>query len=85
MDAQRQHQKAFLSYAFGGTAHYDGRDLRNAHKRLVEEMGLESQHFDAVIEDLVLTLQEMGVSDELIAQVGAIANTEATKQEVLNR
>jgi hemoglobin len=48
-------------------------------------MGLESQHFDAVIEDLVLTLQEMGVSDELIAQVGAIANTEATKPEVLNR
>lgn len=85
MEKQRQHQKAFLTYAFGGSEGYDGRSLRNAHKRLVEEMGLQSEHFDAVIEDLVLTPREIGVPDELIARVGEIANTAETKREVLNQ
>ncbi|MEG3435732.1 group 1 truncated hemoglobin [Pannus brasiliensis CCIBt3594] len=85
MAKQRRHQKAFLTYVFGGSEGYDGRSLRNAHKRLVEEMGLQSEHFDAVIEDLVLTLQEIGVPDELIGRVGEIANTTETKKEVLNQ
>ncbi|GAP98439.1 group I truncated hemoglobin [Leptolyngbya sp. NIES-2104] len=30
MQKQRQHQKAFLTYAFGGSSGYDGRMLREA-------------------------------------------------------
>lgn len=31
MVKQRAHQKAFLTYAFGGTDKYDGRYMREAH------------------------------------------------------
>lgn len=83
MQKQRAHQKAFLTYAFGGTDHYDGRRMREAHRRLVEQMGMTDEHFDAVVENLATTLKEMGVADELIAEVGAIA--ESIREEVLNR
>lgn len=84
MQQQRQHQKAFLTYAFGGSSGYDGRMLREAHQHLVENMGLTGAHFDAVVENLVVTLKSLGVSDELIGEVGAIAASHATKREVLN-
>ncbi|EDZ95559.1 group 1 truncated hemoglobin [Limnospira fusiformis KN01] len=57
MKKQRSHQKAFLTYAFGGSDKYDGRYMREAHKALVEEQGLSSEHFDAVAEDLMETLK----------------------------
>lgn len=82
MAKQRQHQKAFLTYAFGGASNYNGKLLREAHQHL---MGLSGAHFDAVVENLVATLKGLGVSDELIAEVGAIAASHATKQEVLNQ
>jgi len=85
MKRQRQHQKAFLTYAFGGSSKYEGKMLREAHQHLVENMGLNSEHFDAVVEDLVATLQELGVSDDLIAEVGAIAASSMSKKEVLNQ
>jgi len=43
MVKQRAHQKAFLTYAFGGTDKYDGRYMREAHKELVEKQGF--RHF----------------------------------------
>lgn len=73
MAKQWAHQKAFLTYAFGGTDKYSGSDMREAHKALVLEQGLNHEHFDAVAEDLMLTLEEMGVSAELRAQVAAVA------------
>jgi hemoglobin len=85
MNQQRQHQRAFLTYAFGGSANYDGKTLRAAHQNLVINQGLGGEHFDAVIENLVTTLKELGVSDELIAEVGAIAATPHTKREVLSQ
>lgn len=85
MKKQRGHQKAFLMYAFGGTSQYDGKTMREAHKHLVEGMGLRGEHFDAIAEDLVATLKEMGVSDELIAEVTAIAAAPAHKRDVLNQ
>jgi hemoglobin len=36
---QKAHQSAFLSYAFEGSEGYEGVAMREAHKRLVEEMG----------------------------------------------
>lgn len=84
MQKQRQHQKAFLTYAFGGSSGYDGKMLRQAHQHLVETMGLNGDHYNAVVENLVATLKSLGVSDELIGEVGAIAASHATKKAVLN-
>lgn len=85
MVKQRGHQKAFLTYAFGGTDKYSGRDMREAHKALVAEQGLDGSHFDAIAENLMLTLEEMGVSAELRAEVAAIAAAPQHKKDVLNQ
>lgn len=85
MVKQRAHQKAFLTYAFGGTDRYDGRYMREAHKELVEKQGLNSEHFDAVAENLMETLKEMGVPDDLLAQVAAVAAAPQHKKDVLNQ
>ena len=79
----RGHQKRFLTYAFGGSSSYPGRAMRAAHSDLVENMGLTDSHFDAVVENLAGTLQELGVADELIAEAGAVA--ESVRDDVLNR
>ncbi len=85
MKKQREHQKSFLTYAFGGSSTYDGKKMREAHKYLVEEMGLNGEHFDAVVENLVKTLKELGISDQLIQEVGAVAAAPSHKMDVLNR
>jgi hemoglobin len=85
MVKQRAHQKAFLTYAFGGTDKYDGRYMREAHKELVEKNGLNESHFNAVAEDLLETLKEMGVSEELRAEVAAIAANPQHRKDVLNQ
>ena len=84
MNKQRAHQKAFLTYAFGGTDKYDGRLMRESHKELVEKQGLNSDHFDAVAEDLLITLREMGVSEDLIVEVATVAAAPQHKKDVLN-
>jgi hemoglobin len=85
MAKQRAHQKAFLTYAFGGGEQFSGRSMREAHRELVANHGLSGEHFDAVAEDLMLTLAEMGVSEELRAQVAAIAAAPQHKRDVLNQ
>jgi hemoglobin len=82
MDKQAVKQKAFLTMAFGGPANYSGQDMRNGHAKLVE-MGLNDSHFYAVVENLATTLTELGVSDALIGQVAAIAET--TRVDVLGK
>lgn len=82
MDKQAAKQKAFLTMAFGGPHNYTGLDMRRGHAHLVER-GLNDSHVDAVIENLGATLKELGVKDELIAQVAAIAET--TRDDVLGR
>lgn len=83
VDMQRQasKQKAFLTMVFGGPNRYTGRNMRVAHAHLVEKMGLNSSHFDAVVENLAATLRDLGVAEEHIAQVAAIAET--TRTDVL--
>ncbi|MDT9310730.1 MULTISPECIES: group I truncated hemoglobin [Oscillatoriales] len=85
MKKQLSHQKAFLTYAFGGTDKYDGRYMREAHQALVQEQGLNSEHFDAVAEDLIETLKEMGVADDLLAEVAAIVAAPQHQKDVLNQ
>ncbi len=74
MDRQRAMQTAFLTFAFGGPNHYEGKDLRTAHAHLVAK-GLNDTHFDVILEHLGATLKELGVPDELIGQAAGIANS----------
>ena len=82
MEAQAAKQKAFLTMAFGGPNNYSGKDMKTAHAHLLEK-GLDDSHFDAVIENVAKTLGSMGVSDELIGEVAAVAET--TREDVLGR
>jgi hemoglobin len=79
MDKQRRKQKDFLSAAFGGPLPWTGKDMRKAH----EGMGLTEEHFNAIAENLVNTLKDSKVKQELIDQVVAIAVS--TKDDVLGR
>lgn len=81
MDEQRAKQKAFLTMVFGGPNEYTGKDMRTAHAPLVEK-GLNEDHFNAVAGHLQDTLQELGVTEDLIAQVMTIAAS--THDDVLN-
>jgi len=83
MTRQVQHQKLFLKYAFGGMPDYPGRAMKKAHERLVREMGLGDEHFNAVLDDLGRALRDLGVGKEMIAEVAAVAET--TRPDVLAR
>ena len=82
MERQAAKQKAFLTMVFGGPNNYTGKDMREAHKPLVER-GLNDSHVDAIIEHLGATLKELGIADEDIQQVADIANS--VRDDVLNR
>lgn len=82
MDQQAGKQKAFLTMVFGGPNKYTGKDMYEGHKHLLK-MGLNDTHVDAVIENLGATLKELGVKDELIAQVANLANS--VRGDVLGR
>jgi len=82
MERQAAKQKGFLTMVFGGPNNYTGKDMRTGHAHLVK-MGLNDSHVDAVIEDLGATLRELGVGEERIAEVAAIANS--VRDDVLNR
>lgn len=82
MGKQAAKQKAFLTMAFGGPHNYTGEDMRKGHAHLVAK-GLNDSHFNAVMENLGATLQELNVPGELIAQCAAIA--ESTRKDVLGK
>jgi hemoglobin len=85
MEKQKQHQKAFMTYAFGGATQWDGRSMREAHKNLVTTQGLTDSHFDAITENLVAALTEINVPQPLIDEVVGIVGAHTTRTEVLNR
>jgi hemoglobin len=82
MKKQRAKQKAFLTMVFGGPKNYDGKDLRNAHSKLVAK-GLNDSHFDAVAGHLKATLEQLKVPADLTGQVLAIAGS--VRNDVLGR
>lgn len=82
MERQIAKQKAFLTMAFGGPNNYAGADMRNAHKRLVEK-GLNDSHVDAVLENLIYTLRDLGVPEAEMKEVVILANS--LRDDVLNR
>ena len=79
MEAQHVKQKAFLTMAFGGPNNYSVKDMREAHKH----MNLTEEHFNAVAENLVGTLEELSVPQNLIDGVVDIALS--VKDDVLNK
>ncbi len=82
MKEQTKKQIAFMSWAFGGPVELKGRELRAAHAPLVAR-GLGDAQFDAVTTHLEATLQELGVSDDLVRESLAIVS--GTRKDVLNR
>jgi hemoglobin len=82
MDKQINKQIAFMTMAFGGPHEYEGRDLRNAHSRLVAR-GLNAEHFTAVAGHLHATLTTLEVPSEIINEVMTIVGS--TKSEVLSQ
>lgn len=79
MESQHAKQKAFLTMAFGGPNSYTGKDMREAHKH----MNLTEEHFNAVAENLVGTLEELSVPQTIIDEVVTIAVS--VKDDVLNK
>ena len=73
----------FITWAFGGPEEYKGKDLRTAHKGLVESKGLTDKHFDGVAIHLKNTLEELGIEESLINEV--ISLVAGTRAEVLNK
>lgn len=82
MEQQANKQKGFLTMVFGGPNNYSGKNMRDGHKHLVEK-GLNDSHVDAIIEILGATLKELGVGEDDIAEVAAIANS--VRDDVLDR
>lgn len=68
-DHLAQHQKLFLTYAFGGLPNYPGKGMREAHAHL----DLNEAHFGAVAGHLKATLEELNVPADLQGEVMAIA------------
>lgn len=79
MESQHAKQKAFLTMAFGGPNSYTGKDMREAHKH----MNLTEEHFTAVAENLVGTLQELSVPQDIIDEIVAVCLS--VKDDVLNK
>jgi hemoglobin len=82
MDRQSAKQKAFLTMVLGGPANYSGLDMRRGHAHLVAR-GMDDSHVDVVLELLGGTLAELGVPQNLIAQIAAVA--ESVRDDVLDR
>lgn len=82
MEKQSAKQKSFLTMAFGGPNNYSGVDMRRGHAHLVSR-GLNDSHFDAVVENLAATLEELNVPQAYIAEVAALCET--TRNDVLGK
>jgi len=69
MDVQAAKQKRFLGKVLAGTAKDPDGYMRAAHKKLVEEDGLNDGHFDAVVEHLQAALGSLGVEGDVLNQI----------------
>jgi hemoglobin len=83
LDQLKNHQRRFLTQAFGGPSTYKGGDLGAVHRRVAERHGLNDDHFDAVMGHLSDTLDSLGVNSTLRDQALAIA--ESVRDVVLGR
>lgn len=80
METQSYKMKKFLAYAFGAPIDFPPISLKESHSHLLKA-GLNDEHFDAVVENLVATLRQLGIAEDLIKQVEGIA--EGTREDIL--
>ncbi|ABM13786.1 MULTISPECIES: group I truncated hemoglobin [Mycolicibacterium] len=67
MKRLKGHQRSFIAAAIGGPEPYLGRSMREAHSHL----DIAPAHFDRVVDHLAETLADLGVSVDIIGQIGA--------------
>mmetsp|Transcript_10922 Transcript_10922/g.11963 ORF Transcript_10922/g.11963 Transcript_10922/m.11963 type:complete len:119 (-) Transcript_10922:226-582(-) len=72
MSKLKDHQKSFLTFAFGGPNHYTGRSMRAAHAGY----DITEDQFNAVVENLANSLKELGVAQELVDEVVGVATSQ---------
>lgn len=82
VNALRNSQTAFVTFAFGGPNHYTGKQMRAAHGSSVKN-GLNDHHFNLVAAHLKGAMEELSVPADLIAE--ALAIVETTRSDVLNK
>ncbi len=82
MARQARKQKQFMTYAFGGSTKWEGRSMRAAHAKAVEQ-GLDDEHFDRVAGHLADTLESLGVPEPLVKEVLDLVG--GTREDVLGR
>ena len=70
-DRQKLMQESFLTMATGGPSNYTGKSMKDAH----QGRGISNAEFDKVFGHVVETMKELGVSDDLIGEVGALLGT----------
>lgn len=80
VDLQRlkAHQRAFLSHALGGPDLFAGRSMAEAHAGLA----ITDDAFQAVVEHLVITLHDLGISSEQLDRVRS--TVEALRDDVVS-
>jgi truncated hemoglobin YjbI len=83
MEGQRLKQKSFLAMAFGGPYQYTGKDLREVHKRMVDDLGLTDVHFDRVIQYFRESVQELLLPEPEMEKMCEILET--FRDDILGR
>ncbi|KKK07687.1 group 1 truncated hemoglobin [Micromonospora sp. HK10] len=68
MPEQRRHLALMLAVVLGGPNEYTGRGLAEAHQPL----GITPAHYARVGEHLIVTLTELGVPGDILADVQAV-------------
>ena len=72
----RAHFEQFLAVATGGPAHYDGKEIRQAHAG----MHITNDEFDAAVGDLKASLDKLKIADK--EQKELIAIVESTRPQI---
>lgn len=64
----KKHQFNFMRYVFsdGQVGKYTGKSLYEGHKRLIEDQGLNTTHFDYLVENFVASLKGLSVPQTII-------------------
>ena len=52
-----------MTYAFGGSEEYHGKDMWRAHEKLVRDKGLKDHHFNVIVKHLVGALQHFNIPE----------------------
>ena len=74
-----KHLIEFLELATGGPAHYEGKDMKGAHK----DMHISNAEFDAVVGDLKVSLDQLKIQNT--EQKELLAIVESTRPEIVTK